>query len=222
MTYALPPDLVIMLGVRASLSLLGLAVLLTGFWMMEKRWDDQGSSLFQQAVAKNAGSKESNDLEAHYVQAPDSVVNKGDDAIRLTTEDADEASAQPPVNSSELPANRGVVSREELEAALPVPTVMLVGFAIWNLSFLFHPEGGFYFSEWNIICIVSVSLIGYLLAHPMRTATLNRNLEKKKRVAITMILVAILLTVAGILDKQTDAKWYFCSFGGKNLTRGKF
>jgi ABC-type xylose transport system substrate-binding protein len=112
MTYALPPDLVVILGLRTVLSIIGLTVLLAGFWMMEKQWDDQGSSMYEQAQQENATesdykavddeteSKEANDIEDHYTQAPDMVVIKqhgaSRDLIQVATKDADEKSMSTP------------------------------------------------------------------------------------------------------------------------------
>jgi hypothetical protein len=82
----------------------------------------------------------------------------------VATEDADEKSMSSPAEVAVDTPHESVDPKEDLKAALPLPKVMLAGFAIWALSFLFHPEGRLHFSGWNISGIIFVGILGYLIA----------------------------------------------------------
>lgn len=227
MTYALPPDLVLVLGFRTILSLIGIITILCAFWMMERRWDEQGSAAYEKAkenstgseykaVEGNTGKSGTDDLEAPYMPAPKEVVYNDDgsrDIVRVATEDADEKATPDVVDEQTTPDV--VVPLEDLKEALPLPKGLLVGFGIWAFSFLFHPDGGFnLYSSWNICCFLLVVAAGALIAYPIRNSTLKRDLDLKKKAVSGLIVVSIFIIVSAMLDKETEAPWYFCSFGG--------
>jgi hypothetical protein len=201
------PDLVVIFGFRTVLSIIGLSTLFVGYWIMEKRWDEQGSSAYEKAQenATNSDYKavddqskptHGNDVEARSMSAPEKVVNNDDDKR----------------NSTHL-----TVPKEDLEAALPLPKVLLAGFGMWAFSFLFHPDGGFkmYASPWNICGIILVGLLGGLTAFPLRKAAIECDLDLKKKAVSAFLLISIWLGIVCVSDEETDAPWYFCTLGGK-------
>ncbi len=83
----------------------------------------------------------------------------------MATEDADEKRMSSLAEEVAVDTpHEHVDHKEDLNAALQLPKDMLAGFAIWALSFLFHPEGRLHFSGWNISGIIFVGILCYLIA----------------------------------------------------------
>ena len=201
------PDLVIYLGIRAVLSLIGILVAVMSYWYAERKWDEQGSAAYATAL-ENAPPEnseyqfvEEGSQNKKYVTNPDG----SRDAISVCTEDFRE----------EQRTNAVQVPREELEKALSIPYGILAGLALWTISFLFktgHKVKPYF--GWNISWLLFLPVIAVLIAFPIRNATIDRNLELKKKCVAAILVLSIWLIVSGIAEKETDAPWYFCVFGG--------
>lgn len=46
-TFLIDPDAVVVLGVRSVMSLLGLMMAVVGYWIMERRWDNDGAAIMR-------------------------------------------------------------------------------------------------------------------------------------------------------------------------------
>jgi hypothetical protein len=190
---------VVIFGFRTVLFIIGLSTLFVGYWITEKCWDEQGSSAYEKAQENTTNSDykavdyqskptHGTDVEACYMPAPEEVVNNDDGSqniVRVAPEDAHDKR-----NSTHL-----TILKEYLEAALPLPKVLLAGFCIWAFSFLFHPDGGFkmYASPWNICGIILAGLVGALTA--FRKAAIERSLDLKKKAVPAFFLIYIWLGI---------------------------
>mmetsp|Transcript_42649 Transcript_42649/g.102841 ORF Transcript_42649/g.102841 Transcript_42649/m.102841 type:complete len:540 (-) Transcript_42649:1309-2928(-) len=98
----------------------------------------------------------------------------------------------------------------------PFPKVMLVGFGIWCISFLFDPSIGsarFYWNFWNLSSFFLAASIGPIMAYPIRVNTLNRDIDRKKKSITALVVVSILLCFTATADFIVDAPWFFNVFG---------
>ena len=111
---------------------------------------------------------------------------------------------------------------EEFEKRLaeiyPLNKVLLVGSALWALSFLFDPNvGGFrmYANGWNILGFIVAALVGPLIAFPLRQATLKRSPDSKKKVRYALMATLFLVTVLSIADPIVENHhiWYILVIG---------
>lgn len=46
-TFLIDPDVVVVMGFRSVLSMIGLSVAVVGYWMMERRWDNHGAAVLR-------------------------------------------------------------------------------------------------------------------------------------------------------------------------------
>lgn len=189
----------------------GLLFLIAGLWMMEKQWDDQASQAYQRAKENGAGGgagSGSGDFQApNDDKITDVESNDYQPAPDGTTTTTTTQQAEPAVT----------VSPEELKAALPLPSVIVAGFGLWALSFIFSANGGFSFdiSFWSILSMVLVGFIGYIVALPMRKATWTRNRVLKKQAVSIVLLLTTALAITGRVESSLSI-WFFNIFGGKN------
>ena len=235
-TFTIDPDFTVLFGCRSTLSLIGLATGLVGYWLMERRWDNEGTAALQRP--NQVGNDEAEIVtSSSYVDMndPNKVVgqafhyNGARDLVRVRTDDSNDkryhpgkAAAKPtePVQSAEAAQYYGTpeVVRAQLAAAFPLPKMMLIGLGLWNVSFLLDPSIGgfrFYANFFNLSCFFLSAALGPILAFPMRTATLERDIEHKKKVILAFVIFSVLLCIFAILDPVVNAPWYFNVFGGK-------
>jgi hypothetical protein len=211
-------DIGIILGARAICSLIGLVIIFVGFWIKEKRWDDQGTVAYDKykstvdedyhAVDDEAGNNPSDDVSQTYSSVTEKFNfhdNGSRDMIQTSSSDAEDR----------FPLPRSL--QREIEAALPIPIVMLLGFALWMISFIFSPKAGnvAYNSGWNIASIFFVAAIAATYVVGLRKATLERNMGVKKKVYLAVLFFTIWLGIAGLADSEINAPWYFCTLAGK-------
>jgi hypothetical protein len=211
-------DIGIILGARAICSLVGLVIVFVGFWIREKRWDDQGTVAHDKykstvdenyhAVDDEAGNKASDDVSQTYNSVSEKFNfhdNGSRDVIEMTSSDAEDR----------FPLPRSL--QREIEAALPIPIVMLLGFALLMISFIFSPKAAeeAYNSGWNIASIFFVAAIAATYIFGLRKATLERNMSLKNKIYLAVLFFTIFLGIAGVADNQIDAPWYFCTLAGK-------
>jgi hypothetical protein len=214
MAFPYPPDLTVIWCFRTCLSLLGLLFLIAGLWIMEKQWDDQAAQAYQ--VAKESGGggdyqapndeDKKPDVESNeYQPAPDGTTTTTT-TLNTTQEEQEPAVTVPP---------------DELKAALPLPNVMVAGFGLWALSFIFTANGGFSFeiSGWSLTSMLTVGFIGYVVAFPMRKATWTRNLVLKKQSASIVLLLTTSLAITGRVENYVYI-WAFSIVGGKKIHSG--
>jgi hypothetical protein len=107
-----------------------------------------------------------------------------------------------------------------LEAALPLPKVLLLGTSIWSLSFFFDPNyGGFswYINVWNVMMFLLTACVGPIIAFPIRQATLQRKFDRKKKVTWALALDFVVIAGLSIGDGMIQNKkmWYIPLFGGE-------
>jgi hypothetical protein len=110
------------------------------------------------------------------------------------------------------------VVRAHLYTAYPLPTLMIVGLCIWNISFLLDPSIGgirFYANFCNISSFLLSATLGPIWAFLWRNATLERDIETKKKIALAFVVLSLLLCVVTIVDPMVNAPWYFNVFGGE-------
>jgi hypothetical protein len=213
-------DIGIILGARAICSLIGLVIIFVGFWIKERRWDDQGTVAYDKykstvdedyhAVDDEAGNNPnpSDDVSQTYNSVTEKFNfhdNGSRDVIQMNSSDAEDR----------FPLPRSL--QREIEAALPIPIVMLLGFALWMISFIFSPQAGneAYNSGWNIASIFFVAAIAATYVAGLRKATLERNMGLKKKFYLAVLFFTIWLGIAGLADSEIDAPWYFCTLAGK-------
>jgi hypothetical protein len=214
-------DLVVIWGVRSSLSMIGLFALFVGFWIAENLWDEEGSKAFETARDNAPGGSD-------YKPAPDgeAVTNSLYPAIEVTvTRDMSQSIVRMGTTARETPVPDGppvsMIPEFQLRAALPVPHIMIGGFVLWAISFLFNPGGGFVteFSATSLFWFVFA--IGAIVAFPLRKAALRRNLKLKKKCFRGLVLCWFGFMMAAILEKAAVAPWYY-SAGGVLLIIGSF
>jgi hypothetical protein len=210
----------IIFGARAILSLIGLVTAFVGFWIKERKWDDLGAIAYEKYKATHDGDvdayqaandeeiqKTKSDVSAsfHSVTEKRNFHDNGSrDLVRVESSDA----------LDRFPLPRSLQS--EVTGALPLPTVMLAGFGLWMLSFIFKPEGGgLYNADWNIVGLVIVAILALFFGFVLRRFTLDRNIDAKKNSFIAIFIATIFLGISGFCDDQVEAPWYFITFGGK-------
>jgi hypothetical protein len=198
---------------------------------MERKWDNEGAAaleLPQQEVVADAETGEGASSSYVNMNDPNKVVGQAfhhsgaRDLVRVRTDDTpnqqyhpdNAASAHTDTIQSFVAAQyygtEGVPA--QLEAAFPVPKIMLIGLGLWSFSFWLDPEIGglrFYANFFNISCFVLAALVGPLLAFPMRKAILERDVQYEKKIDMALILIAILISSFSIADPEVDAPWYF-------------
>ena len=243
-TFNVDPDFSVLFGCRSTLSLIGLATGLVGYWIMERQWDNQGPAALE--LAQEAGQVGSGDDETgngttlSYVNMndPDKVVGQAfhhsgaRDLVRVRTEDGKSEQYHPghsagtqtePIQSAVAAQYYGTPegAKAQLASALPVPKMMLTGLGLWSLSFTLDPAVGglrFYANFFNISCLVLSAMIGPLLAFPMRKAVLERDIEYKKKLLVAFALISVLIASFSIADPEVDAPWYFIIVAGEYCT----
>jgi hypothetical protein len=211
MSLPYPPDLTVIWCFRTILSMCGLLFLIAGLWIMEKQWDDQASQAYQRAKENGGGG------DGDY-QAPDD--DKKPDVESNDYQPAPDGDGTT-TRTQQEPEPAVTVSPDELKAALPLPSAMVVGFGLWALSFIFDANGGFAFdvSGWNLSSMLLVVFIGYMVVSPMRKATWTRNIVLKKQSASVALLLTIVLAVTGRVENHISI-WFFNMFGGKKIHSG--
>ena len=238
-TFTVDPDFSVVFGFRSSLSLIGLATGLVGFYLMERQWDNQGSAALEapQEVAgdQETGNDTSSSLSYVNMNDPDKVVGQAfhhsgaRDLVRIRTEDSTDQKYHPETaaatNTEHFQSNVAAqyygtteAVKAQLAMALPLPKMLLVGLGLWSLSFLLDPEIGgvrIYANFFNISCFLLSASLGPLLAFPMRNAILDRTIQYKKKVIAALVLVFILLAIFSIADPEVDAPWYFNIIAGE-------
>ncbi len=244
-TFHIAPNAVVIMGARSMLSAVGLIVALGGYWHMENKWDNEGSA----AVREQEGNKQAyvemreheriQKEEQNERKAPPPPVlvdqkfhpNGAREMVRVSTMDSKDDNYHP----VEAAAQEGILDPEsaraariygppevlqaKLREALPLPTVMLGGFLLWTISFLFDPNvGGFrvYANAWNIISLLLAGSIGPLIAFPIRNATIERNVDLKKKAITVLIILSAMLCITATADPIVDAPWFFNVFGGES------
>jgi len=197
MAIAVKPDLVVFFGFRAVFSLAGLAAVLIGFWISEKKWDEDGSAAYQKAVENVAG--DDYQVVDEETQTP-----------------AQNPSGSTPVNVPTPPRGDVVVPREDLMAAAPHPKIMLAGFATWAFSMFYLPyeRHKMYIEGWNASAVILMLIIAILLAFPIRRANIERNQGLKTRTSMIIIALFIGVMLVTMFDDEIDAPWYTNLFAG--------
>eukprot|EP00980_Cylindrotheca_fusiformis_P008297 scaffold1736_cov127-Cylindrotheca_fusiformis.AAC.111 len=211
-------DIGIIWGARSICSLVGIILIFVGFWLREKRWDDQGALAYDKymstvdenyrAVDDETGAgPPGDDVSQSYNEVSEKFNfhdNGSRDLVRANSSDAEDR----------LPLPRTL--QREVEAALPIPVVMLLGFTILMISFIFSPqdESEVYNSGWNIASIVFLLAIAPIYFFGLRKATVERKVSMKKKIYPAVLFLTIWLGIAGLADSQINAPWYFCTFAG--------
>jgi hypothetical protein len=198
------PDIVILWGVRAIMSFVGMLAIVVFYWYTERKWDEEGSAAYARALENAPGGGDYNTYVEEDGSAKKKFVTRSDgsrDAISVNTAADFKAEVEVP--------------KDQLEKAHSRQYGMIVGFVVWSISFLFKPgSSARVYGGWNICFILFLPVIAFLIVSPIRTATIDRDLELKKKAASGVILLSIWLCLSGILDSRTNAPWYFCFFGG--------
>ncbi len=230
------PDISVIFGFRSTLSLIGLATGVIGYWLMERKWDNEGSAVLE-APQDVSGDTETGSGSTSYVNMtdPNKVVGQAfhhsgaRDLVRVRTEDSTDKKHHPEsaagINTEQF---QSVVAaqyygtpegvKSQLKAALPLPKMLLAGLALWSFSFLLDPAFGrlrFYGNFFNTACFFLSASLGPLLAFPMRKAVLDRDMEYKKKLMAVFVSISMLLAIFSILDPEVDAPWYFNLVAGK-------
>lgn len=201
------PDVVIVWGIRSIMSLVGILTIVTFYWYTERKWDEEGAAAYERAV-ENAPGGDYSMVEEDGSPKKKFVTNSDGsrDAISVATED---------FKGDEIEVPKG-----ELEKAHSKQYGMIVGFTIWAISFLFLPGSIQIYGGWNISFILFLPVIVFLITSPIRTATIGRDVDLKKKAVSTVLVLAIWLCVSGIVDSRTNAPWFFCFFGGASIPGG--
>lgn len=243
-TFHIAPNVVVILGVRSLLSAVGLVTAFVGYWHMEHKWDNDGSA----AVRQHHNTKEEYvEMREHEritkevtnetkAPPPPVTVNQSfhpsgaREIVRVSTMDSKdenyhpvEAAAQEGIIDPEAAAAASVygspeVLQTKLQNAMPIPLVMLGGFFLWAISFLFDPSiGGFrvYANAYNVLSLFNVSFAGVLIAFYLRDATIERNVDQKKTLIRLLIVLLVNVCLFATLDPVVDAPWFFNVFGGE-------
>lgn len=195
------PDLVVILGPRSYLTLAGILTVVASLWYYERKWDEEGPAAYSEAL-ENSGE------DYHIVEDGKKVkyVNNPDgsrDAISISTEEFKED------DMVEIPT-------EELSKAMPLPIGLIAGFGIWAVGMLFDNDGSTDIAfNWNIFYLFFLPAIAFLIAYPIRKATVKRDLNLKKKAVSGVFLAVIFLVFCSIFDGNTDGSWPFCIFGGR-------
>lgn len=198
------PDIVIVWSTRSIMSLVGMLTMVMFYWYTERKWDEEGAAAFVRAQ-EDAPGGDYNMVDEEGSAKKKFVTNADGsrDAISVSTEDFK--------GDVEVP-------REELEKAHSKQYGMILGFVIWTVSFFFMPGRiAKVYGGWNISFIVFLPVIAFLLSFPIRKATIDRDLDTKKKMLSVVFALSIWLCLSGILDKRTGAPWYFCFFGGASI-----
>lgn len=215
-------DIGIILGARAICSLIGLVIIFVGFWIKEKRFDDQGTIAYDKymstvdenyrAVDDETGtSTGGGDDASQPYNATSEKFNFHDngsrDMIQMSSSDAEDR----------FPLPRSL--QREIEAALPIPFVMLLGFLLLMISLIFSPKEGNYAynSGWNIASIFILLAIAATYVVGLRKATLERKTGMKKKICLAVLFFTIWLGIAALADSEINAPWYFCTLASKFL-----
>jgi hypothetical protein len=243
-TFHIDPNVVVILGARSLLSGIGLITAMVGYWYMEHKWDNEGSAAVREHLSTKESYVEMREQEritkmvTNETKAPPppTIVNQrfhpdgGREIVRVSTMDSRdenyhpiEAAAQAGIIDPEAAAAASIYGSPEvllkkLQRALPIPYVMLAGFFLWTVSFLFDPSiGGFrvYTNGSNVISLLIASTLGPLIAFPIRTATIERNLDLKKKAMSLVIVLSVVLCITATTDRAVDAPWFFNFFGGE-------
>ena len=246
-TFFIDPELVVIFGFRSTISLVGLTTGVVGYWLSERKWDNEGSSALKSDRNNDGIENNNNNDEAGesggtgvYLEMnnndPNKVVgynfhnNGARDLVRVRTDDSNDNNRYHPgesatkntenIQSIEAAKFYGTpeVVRAHLYTAYPLPKLMIVGLCIWNISFLLDPSIGgirFYANFCNISSFLLSATLGPIWAFLWRNATLERDIETKKRIALSFVVLSLLLCVVTIVDPMVNAPWYFNVFGGK-------
>lgn len=243
-TFHMDPNGAVILGARSILSLIGLSTALAGYWYMEHQFDNDGAAALMEPETTKPGSyvemeEKPKEEEAEPVAVlvsqkfhPDGVR----ELVRVSTQDSksdtsynhmeDEAVLDPeaiyPTDERAAPEQQpkplSLEAQQRLNDAMPLPRVMLVGFGIWTISFLFDPSIGgvrLYWNFWNVTSVILAAFVGPIIAIPIRVNTLNRDLERKKKAITSLVVVSVTLCATATADFYVDAPWFFNVFGGE-------
>ena len=141
------------------------------------------------------------------------------DLVRISTMDSQDGRYHPPQAAAQLDPDGRLSAtalqyynaepttefQARLEQAFPRPIVLLVGCGIWSISYFFDPSiGGFrvYVNPWNVFAFLLTPLIGLIIAHPMRKATITRDVALKKKAYFSLVAVFILLFIVTLADPK--------------------
>ena len=207
-------DYGIMIGARAIFSLVGMIVIFIGSWIKEKRWDEEGVIAYEKYKGSAADDYPDNvkhdPIQDAYVSITESMVfndSGAKDLVRVESQDSLDGAPR--------------TLKTEVRAALKVPLVMILGYGLLMLSFIFSPNGGFtvYNAGWNIATIVFLAIIALAVGYGSRVATINRDVDLKKKCFVTIFIFIIWIAIANYADPNVQAPWYFSSFAGKSIIR---
>jgi hypothetical protein len=239
-TFNLPPNGAVILGARSILSLVGLTTALCGYWYMEHKFDNEGAAALTPETntsTKPAGSY----VEMQETKEPEAVLvsqkfhpNGVRELVRVSTEDSKTDTSYKNMEQEDVIDPEAVYPTDErpktvvqdvspeaqrrLYDALPLPRVMLIGFGVWSISFLFDPSVGgvrVYWNFWNVMSVILAAMVGPIIAIPIRLDTLNRDLDRKKKAITSLVTVSVLLWITATSDFIVDAPWFFNVFGGE-------
>mmetsp|Transcript_471 Transcript_471/g.878 ORF Transcript_471/g.878 Transcript_471/m.878 type:complete len:584 (+) Transcript_471:32-1783(+) len=287
-TFLIEPNAVVILGFRSVLSLIGLTTAVAGYWMMERKWENDGAAVLlrrpmssqrqqsqktgpETGVAnqnhssnKHDDNDDSDDIVAKYMALPEPPSQASDaardnvcasaemvlcgqmfhengcrDFVRVGTCDSfdrnyhpTKAPADPEGENMSAAAAQyyyaepSAVFQAKLEAAMPLPVVLLVGCGLWSLSLFLDPSiGGFrlYINVWNVLGFLLAALVGPIIAYPVRQATLERNTDRKQKACVSLVVVLVLLVGVVIADpKVQNARIWYISVIGVMLLVGSY
>eukprot|EP00040_Diaphanoeca_grandis_P040140 m.261364 g.261364 ORF g.261364 m.261364 type:complete len:444 (+) comp42017_c0_seq1:349-1680(+) len=105
-----------------------------------------------------------------------------------------------------------VLSKADLDAAFPFPWAFLLGWAIFGVSYLFDPKGGFdttlQLTSPNLLALVFSLALGVIASVPMGDAVKNRKATQKKILGLMFVLSWIGLSIfSSYIESGTD--WSF-------------
>jgi uncharacterized membrane protein YhdT len=180
------PDIVVLFGPRGILSLVGIVILVSGVWYVDRTWDEKGSAAYKRAAA--AVAKE---------------LTAGKDK-------------QKPTASTSLvsPGVTVVIPQKDLDDAFPFPLAFLVGWVIFALSYLFPLDGSaeLQFTVTNILGAVFSLALGYIASIPMGEAVKNREGATKQKLGMMFVLSWMVLAISTGVANGTLAL-AFCLLG---------
>jgi hypothetical protein len=195
-------NLAVVWGAREVTSLIGILITAGSSWYYARKWDEEGALAYEATLEQATGADYNVvDEEGRPMKKFVTHMDGSRDAISVSTED----NREDPI----------VVPTQALEEAIPIPHAMIIGLFFWTISFLFLPaQGPSTYAGWNMVFVLFLPAMTVLFAFHIRKTTIERNLEYKKKAICLVFTMSIFLVVAGILDAETGAPWYFCFFGG--------
>jgi len=207
MEYPTDPQVGIVWETREVLSLIGIIIFGTSAWYYGRKFDEDGSLAYQTVLdTMNGVDYNAVDDNGHPLRKFVTNADGSRDAISVCTED----------NRRE---DIIIIPTDALQRALPIPHGCIIGIFLWTISFLFLPGEGtaLPYTGWNLFCVCLLPIMTILFITRIRTSTLERNLQDKKKTLSLIFLLSIILIIASIVDPEIEAPWYFAVFGGESL-----